>query len=88
MGMGTETSRLRAVQELIVEVWPGQLGARLWAEVEGDEAIGALAWRVVEARLDGRDPAEPLRELDLDDVEWVITEADYPAAYLASQLSH
>jgi hypothetical protein len=88
MGMGTETSRLEAVEALIVEVWPGDLGARLWAAVRHDEAIGALAWRVVEARLDGRDPAEPLNELDVDDVEWVITDADYPAAYLASQLSH
>lgn len=87
MGMGTETTRRAAVEQLITEVWPGEIGARLLAAIRDDEAIGALAWRIVEARLDGRDPANPLRELDDNDIEWVITQADHPAAYLASQLS-
>ncbi|MBO0850817.1 MAG: hypothetical protein J2P20_15250 [Pseudonocardia sp.] len=50
------------------------------------DAYGALAYKLDQAAHDGANPVAILHETDEDTLTWAITEADNPAAFLASRI--
>jgi hypothetical protein len=56
------------------------------AAVVDADAFGALAWKLHQAGRDGADPVEILQAIDTATVEWAISSARNPAAFLASRV--
>lgn len=77
------TTTKQQVSDLIRDVFPEDRAE----EILGDEAFGALVWRVREhCKIHGTDPEYAFELLDEDDMEFAVEGADNPAAYLAAKI--
>jgi hypothetical protein len=85
-GEQREQCRRDRAAQIITRAWPGDLGQQVLAVVAEHDAFGALAYKLDQAAQDGADPVAILREIDDDTLLWAITEADDPAAFLASRI--
>jgi hypothetical protein len=82
-----EDRRRTRAARAITEAWPGELGAKVLNAVRDLDAFGALAYTLDYARLDGADPVSILHRIDTDTLEWVIGEANNPAAFLTTRIT-
>lgn len=85
-GEQREQRRRDRAAQTIAQAWPGELGRQVLATVTEHDAFGALAYKLDQAAHDGADPVAILREIDEDTLTWAITDADDPAAFLASRI--
>jgi hypothetical protein len=85
--MTLDDRRCARAVTVVTEAWPGEFGERVLHAVQDLDAFGALAYNLDRARLDGADPVALLRRIDEDTLEWAITEANNPAAFLASRIT-
>jgi hypothetical protein len=85
--MTLDDRRRARAASVITEAWPGELGETVLHAVQDLEAFGALAYKLDRARLDGADPVAILHLIDTGTLEWAITEANNPAAFLASRIT-
>lgn len=85
-GDDAEDRRCSAAIDLMLKAWPDGLGMRVVEAVVELDAFGALAWKLHQAGMAELDTVALLRTIGVASVEWAISSASNPAAFLASRL--